>query len=120
MRGDILDTAISNGDFLCNSRGTPIELAGYEELLQRVLIRLTVKKGSFVYDKSLGSRLYTLKATDGKIKGRALALAREALIEVPEVTVDDVKIALTNGGENLELTVILAVNNTEKEVVMTI
>lgn len=115
-----MDTAVSNGDFLCNSKGTPINLAGYEELLQRVLIRLTVKKGSFVYDKSLGSRLYTLKATDGNIKERALALVREALIEIPEVAVNDVKIALTNDKESLELTVILAVNNTEKEVVMTI
>lgn len=115
-----MDTAVSNGDFLCNSKGTPINLGGYEELLQRVLIRLTVKKGSFVYDKSLGSRLYTLKATDGNIKERALALVREALIENPEVAVNDVKIALTNDKESLELTVILVVNNTEKEVVMTI
>lgn len=115
-----MDTAVSNGDFLCNSKGTPINLAGYEELLQRVMIRLTVKKGSFVYDKSLGSRLYTLKVTDGNIKERALALVREALIEIPEVAVNDVKIALTNDKESLELTVILAVNNTEKEVVMTI
>lgn len=115
-----MDTAISNGDFLRNSTGTPVEIHGYEEILQRVLIRLTVKKGSFIYDNSLGSRLYTLKASDVNLKERALSLVREALIDVPEVTVNDVQTALSNNGENLKLTVILAVNNIEKDVVVTI
>ena len=115
-----MDTAISNGDFICDSKGLPFELTGYDELLQRVLIRLTVKKGSFIYDTSLGSRLYTLKATDGNIKERALSLVREALINISEVVVEDVLTTLTNDGENLELTVILSVNNEEKDVVITI
>ena len=115
-----MDTAISNGDFICDSKGVPVELTGYDELLQRVLIRLTVKKGSFIYDTSLGSRLYTLKATDGNIKERALSLVREALIDISEVVIEDVLTTLTNDGENLELTVILSVNNKEKDVVITI
>ena len=115
-----MDTAISNGDFICDSKGVPVELTGYDELLQRVLIRLTVKKGSFIYDTSLGSRLYTLKASDGNIKERALSLVREALIDISEVVVEDVLTTLTNDGENLELNVILSVNNEEKDVVITI
>ena len=108
-----MDTAISNGDFICDSKGIPVELTGYDELLQRVLIRLTVKKGSFIYDTSLGSRLYTLKSTDGNLKERALSLVREALV-------DDVFTTWTNDGENLELTVVLSINNEEKDVVITI
>ena len=97
-----MDTAISNGDFICDSKGIPVELTGYDELLQRVLIRLTVKKGSFIYDTSLGSRLYTLKSTDGNLKERALSLVREALVDISEVIVDDVFTTWTNDGENLE------------------
>ncbi|MFR1179007.1 MAG: histidine kinase [Acutalibacteraceae bacterium] len=115
-----MDTAISNGDFICDSKGIPVELTGYDELLQRVLIRLTVKKGSFIYDTSLGSRLYTLKSTDGNLKERALSLVGEALVDISEVIVDDVFTTWTNDGENLELTVVLSINNEEKDVVITI
>ena len=115
-----MDTAISNGDFVCNSKGYPLTLTGYDELLQRVLIRLSVKKGSFVYDSSLGSRLYTLKISDINIKERALSLVQEALADISEVVVEGVRTNLTNDGENLELTVIMSINNKEKDVVITI
>lgn len=115
-----MDTAVSSGDFVCDSRKHPIELSGYEEILQRVLIRLGVKKGSFVYDKNLGSRLYTLKSTDKNIREKALSLVREALIDIREVIVDNVYTTLTNDGENLELNIILSINEQEKEVVITV
>lgn len=115
-----MDTALSNGDFLCDTRKNLVELTGYDELLQRVLIRLGVKKGSFVYDKNLGSRLYTLKAGDGNLNEKALSLVREALLDIPEVLVESVHTTLTNNGENLVLAVSLAVNNTQKDVVITI
>lgn len=111
---------ISDGDFVCDSRGYPIEVSNYDELLQRVLIQLTVKKGSFVYDNSLGSRLYTLKSGDINIKERALSLIREALFDINEIIVNDVSVKLTNGGENLELTINLSMNNEEKAVVIKI
>lgn len=115
-----MDTALSNGDFICDTRKNLVELTGYDELLQRVLIRLGVKKGSFVYDKNLGSRLYTLKASSGNLNEKALALVREALLDMPEVLVESVHTALTNGGENLALNVALSINNTQKDVVITI
>lgn len=115
-----MDTAINSGDFICDSKGYLIELSGYDELLQRVLIRLTVKQGSFAYDTSLGSRLYTLKPTDINIKNRALSMIREALADVTEVIVDNVYTTLTNEGENLDLTVMLSINDTKKDVVITI
>ena len=115
-----MDTALSNGDFIFDARKNLVELTGYDELLQRVLIRLGVKKGSFVYDKNLGSRLYTLKASSGNLNEKALSLVREGLLDVPDVLVEGVHAALTNGGENLVLAVSLAVNNTQKDVVITI
>ena len=115
-----MDTAINSGDFVCDANGHLIELSGYDELLQRVLIRLNIKQGSFVYDNSLGSRLYTLKPTDANIKNRALAMVREALADITEVVVEDVYATLTNDGEKLELNVILSINDTTKDVVITI
>lgn len=115
-----MDTAVSNGDFVFDSRKKLIEIDGYEEILQRVLIRLGVKKGSFVYDESLGSKLSTLKATDKNINYKALTLVKEALIDISEVIVDNVYSTLSNDGENLELNIILSINNKEKEVVITV
>ena len=115
-----MDTAVSNGDFLCDTRNNLLELSGYDELLQRVLIRLGVKKGTFVYDTNLGSRLYTLKVNDGNLGEKALSLVREALVELPEVLVENVYPTLTNNGENLTLNVVLSINNTQKDVVITI
>ncbi len=115
-----MDTAVSNGDFAFDSRKKLIEIDGYEEVLQRVLIRLGVKKGSFVYDESLGSQLSTLKVTDKNINYKALTLVKEALIDINEVIVDNVYSTLSNDGENLELNIILSINNKEKEVVITV
>lgn len=115
-----MDTAVSNGNFICDSQNHLIELNGYNELLQRVLIRLCVKKGSFVYDENLGSRLYTLKASDANLPQKALSLIREALIDLSEVTVNNVYTFLSSDKEHLELNIILSVNNVEKEVVITV
>lgn len=60
-----MDTAIKDGDFQTNGSGLPVRISGAQELLQRVMFRLTVKKGSFFYDQQLGSRLYTLKGSYG-------------------------------------------------------
>lgn len=113
-----MDTAVSNGDFVCDSRKNPIEVNGYEELLQRILIRLGVKKGSFIYDKDLGSRLYTLKSTDMNLNEKALSLVREALIDINEVIVEDVYTRLSNDGEDLELSIVLSIGNKTEEVVI--
>ena len=76
-------------------------------MLQRALIRLTVQKGSFVYDPDLGSRLSLLKNTTRNMEARALELVQEALLELPQLTPVGVSIQPQQGGENLSLTVLL-------------
>ena len=110
-----MDTAISNADFLLDGRGRPVVISGMQEILQRVLIRLTIQKGSFIYDPDLGSRLFTLKSTRGDIKQQAINLVREALSPMTEVTVEDVVIDRV-GEENLSMKVILSTNNETGEV----
>lgn len=111
-----MDTAISDGDFMLDSNGIPISIYGIQEILQRALIRLTVRKGSFIYDTNLGSDLYKIKKTAStNIKSRALSMVKEALKPMSNVLVDDVSTEFINSSENLKLNVVLRVNNNKKE-----
>lgn len=109
-----MDTAINNGDFLLDSRNRPFLISNPEEILQQVLIRLTVKKGSFIYDNNLGSKLYTVKSLQGDIKSKVLSIVKEALAPITKVVVDDID--LKNSGENLNLKVFLSIKNKKREV----
>ncbi|MGX8711531.1 MAG: histidine kinase [bacterium] len=109
-----MDTALIEGDFLPGSNGRPKQIGGARELLQRAAVRLTVPLGGFVYDPSLGSRLYELKPGGSGLNEKALALAQEALRALPQVTVERAEcsgdppaavITLSCGGEKAEIEV---------------
>ena len=97
-----MDTALFNGDFLCDSRGFPIKISGVNEILQRILIRLSVEKGKFIYDRNLGSELHKLDINEGNANARALSLVREALSDVRNVVVKEVSIINPNSEEYAE------------------
>lgn len=115
-----MDTALSNGDFLRDTRNLPIQISDVQEILQRVLIRLNVKKGSFIYDKNLGSDLYKLSANTRNLQNKAKAIVIEALRPIKEVLVLNVVTKLTNLGEDMEIHVNLAVNEKNEEVVISV
>ncbi len=85
-----MDTALNNGDlFLDKTTGSFKTISGAAELLQRAMISLTVRKGSFYLDPSLGSELYKLRRTPkASLESEAARLVREALLPLPEVTVN--------------------------------
>jgi phage gp46-like protein len=107
-----LDTLLSGGDHACNSRGVPVKLTGDRELIQRALLRLCVRKGSFAHDPALGSELYKLAQArafgNPDIERLALSYAQEALLPMPQVSVAGV--TLRKGGGTPELTVTLKIN----------
>ena len=111
-----MDLAIKDGDFLTDSRGRPIYISGMEELLQRVLIRLCVKKGSFVYDVTLGSDLYKLKPSDKDLNSKALTYVREALYKMPQVSVTGVNLKIDKSNEKMDIKVKLTSNGKTGEV----
>lgn len=115
-----MDTAISNGDFLLDSRHRPIKISGVQEFLQRALIRLSIKKGSFIYNKDLGSRLYTLSSQENNMQSKALSLVCEALNDMTETVVRNVSTEFIDNGEKLTLEVTLSINGSEEDVVITI
>lgn len=114
-----MDTCLLNGDFALNGCGRPCLLDGFQELLQRALIRLSVRQGSFQYDTKLGSRLYTLKNASGDLERRALPLVWEALSALPVLSVN--KVVCTQDGQGgLRVLVGLAAGGKSGEVSISI
>ncbi len=110
-----MDTKLWKGDYKRDGRGRPVTVSGPEELLQRALIRLTVKRGSFSYDLALGSRLSTLEAGVPSLEKRALELAREALAPLAEVAVRAVSSRVDGATGRLLLDFTLTARGTEQK-----
>lgn len=118
-----MDTVLVNGDYLKDAKGRPVQIEGIHEILQRALIRMSVRKGSFEYDASLGSELYKLKTSyiDKKsLNEKIVSYAREALEPIKGIRILGVEAQRTGGGENLNLLFKLTVDNkvSEMEVVV--
>ena len=97
-----------------SNRGMPSTITEGEELIQRAIIRLTVRQGSFEADKSLGSRLYTLNTANIKeLNAAALNLTRQALLPLNEVFVENVN--CIKSGETLHLSLELRIYNKLKK-----
>ena len=70
-----MERKLSQGDYLPGAQGDFQLLDGAQALLQRVLFRLTARRGQFPFLPEMGSRLYQL-CREGKPSARA-ALARQ-------------------------------------------
>ena len=57
-----MDVQIDRGDIVLGADGAPRYITGDEELLQRVMIRLTARRGGFSPFPELGSTLYQLRS----------------------------------------------------------
>lgn len=94
---------IREGDYVPDGRGGFQGAQGTGELLERLLWKLTVRRGSFPLLPELGSRLHLLgRARQGERKALAEQYVREALSD-EEVTVRGV--ALSPDGEGTLLTI---------------
>ena len=104
-----MDTLLVNGDHFTDSRGIPVKIFGERELIQRALLRLSIKKGSFEKDPALGSELYKLRdIKGGNLERAAMSYVQEALLSMPEIIVTGVKI-IWRGADALQLNVSLEI-----------
>lgn len=94
-----MDTCISNGDFKVDGRGRPVVINDFDEVLQRVMIRVKTRLGSFIYDRKLGSEIRSLKKETENLNNKALAIIREAIVDMSEVTADGASV--TKDGDNM-------------------
>ena len=96
---------VRGGDFVKNEFGYPAVVSGRQELMQRVMVRLCVRRGCFAPDPDLGSRLYTLVQGNPRAASRdALSYAREALDGMENAEVLSA-CAVFDGDGNAEVTV---------------
>ncbi len=78
-----IDSKIVNGDFSLNKNGIPETLTGKEECLQSARLILSMKRGAFRYDRTLGSEISDITrgaADDEHFEERLLSRANEALM----------------------------------------
>lgn len=75
-----MDTLLSHRDHALDKRGFPAAITGRQALIQRLLIRLSVRRGSFLPNPELGSRLHTLSAAGPLADRLALHCAQQALL----------------------------------------
>lgn len=88
-----MDTLLVNGDHGLDSRGLPAVVTGDRELIQRALVRLSVRKGSLGGAPTLGSELHRLRGARAEHLDRlALSYVQEALAAMAGVTVESVAV----------------------------
>ncbi len=109
----LMDTAIANGDFAPGANGRPREISGTEEKFQRAAIRLTVPRGSFCFDPSLGSRLSAVTGEEEDPDALALFYAQEALGGMTDVTAQSARYV---GGDSPSVRVTLLCAGRQKEI----
>lgn len=105
-----MDTALSiGGDLAVDTRGMLYYVSGREEICQQIYILLSAKKGAFIYNRELGSRISGSPALSAE---QAAALAREALRTIPRAEVlsaefedGDLTVRVGYGGEVLVINV---------------
>jgi len=89
-----LEWKIVEGDYVPDGMGSLTALSGGEEVLARVLYRLTARRGKLPFLPDLGSRLYQLGREKPSAR-RALAAqyVEEALREETDLAIQSVELA---------------------------
>ena len=99
-----MELKIVNGDYVPDGAGNLCRLGGEEEVLARVLYRLTARRGGLPFLPRLGSRLhFILREKPSARRALAVQYVREALEEETDIQLAGVELA--DRGEQAELTV---------------
>lgn len=98
-----MERKLVKGDYVPNGAGGLVELSGAEEVLARVLFRLTARRGGLPFLPSLGSRLHlVLRERPSARQALAAQYVAEALEEEKDLKVTGVE--LLPQGEGADLT----------------
>ncbi|MEG0778963.1 MAG: hypothetical protein RRY95_05175 [Oscillospiraceae bacterium] len=105
---------LQDGDYTADGIGGLTRVSGDEALLQRVLLKLTARRGALPFLPELGSRLYLLGREPGSRRqsaaeqavAEALADEKNLSVEAVELSGDGgVRVFLRRGGETLSVSV---------------
>lgn len=93
-----MELALQNGDYVSDGAAGLRRVGGQEALLQRVLFRLTARRGTFPFWESLGSRLWQLGQLPASARqSAAKQYVSEALAEETGLKVGAVALAQSGG-----------------------
>lgn len=114
-----MERKLVNGDYVPDGSGGLTVLSGGEEVLARVLYRLTARRGQFPPMPALGSRLYLLgRESVAQRPSAARLYVAEALAE-EDVNVTDVQLGPAGEGR-MEVTVSLEYRGTDLTITLTV
>jgi phage gp46-like protein len=92
------------GDYVFDGVDGLRRAEGQEALLQRVLFRLSARRGAFPFMEELGSRLWQLGRLPASVRSAAaMQYVTEALAEEPDVSVESVLLEETGDGAVLRI-----------------
>lgn len=112
-----MELLLKNGDYLPDGKGGLCRAEGEQALLQRVLWKLTARRGQFPFLPKLGSRLYTLPGEKPSAReSLAQQYAAEALEDEPTLSVSHVETEEREA--SLSLTVFLTGQEGQLEVTL--
>lgn len=100
-----MDTLVTDGDFSLNVCGVSCKITSIEEACQRVRVILSVEKGSFVYDRSLGVDFSSLENCSD-IDKTAKLLCDEALVSQTEIRTGAVSVNSSDGKRTISVEVL--------------
>ena len=87
-----MELKLVNGDYVSDGNGAMVRLTGAEEVLGRVLYRLTARRGGLPFLPELGSRLYlVMRERPSARQALAAQYVAEALREETELSVTGVE-----------------------------
>ena len=109
-----MELKIKDRDYVADGMGGLVRVSGWDELLERVLFKLSVRRGSFSLLPELGSKLHLLRREKG---GNRTSAAKQYAAE-EGLTVTGVELA--EKGDVLNLRVLLRYGEKEGEAVVTI
>lgn len=114
----MMECKLINGDYVPDGLGGIQRVSGAQALLQRVLFRLTARRGQLPMLPTLGSRLYLLgRETPSQRLSAARQYVAEALVE-EEVSISDVSLSEAQDGR-IRVTVYLDYQGTDLAVTLT-
>ncbi len=77
-----MDILLENGDLTLTPAGEYVYASGIDEALQKAIICAKIRKGSFIYNKNLGSELRGVDPESSVAANTVELLLKEALMEV--------------------------------------
>lgn len=103
-----MDTLIKDGDLFIDENGELEKITDEPEKLQRALFVLSTEKGSFSFDRELGSKLYTLGSySEEELDDVAAEIVSDALIHIEGISVKKVKVTKEGNDYYLDISLFI-------------